>query len=1399
MLTIKAPIELKCGKALSSSYEAFAQRIEGNYQLTAAQMEREDLLHVVMAPPEIYLGGGGNTSILQDTRIQNNRETRLEVINNLLNRISVTEEVNLTYQDRVYITDVLYKLGVTNANQFMRQVSLLKQETQNVRELTDLYWNHLQELNRTVEEYESSSVDQRTTQASYDSQTRLYLHEDIMNRLKTGAVYQILNNFYSRPEGNSPQVSGSELTFSEQQRTVSRILLNRLQSQAVGRKVPLEYRHENYYEETRLEGPQVTQEAVNSQITSAILLNLADSLYQNLSEKNIRSNQIWVHVERALYQTAENTLKRISYAMSEQSAHVDVRQEITAGTVSSQERELETLREILTLGGRKETRWLEGPEGWTADEPGIQKPLPPADISYPESDFEQEPESPQMPQTETERRTREVHTETLKKTVETLSDQEKAGKRPSDRRIEEASAGNQEQRPEETAGQPVRPGEKGKAGAEAAKENYAQPEPVNPLPLEETGTKAPAPEEIRGYGRERTQGEESYFEQILNRYLSIVYRTEGTAGTEISQLDLSLQTGEEAEQPENVQTRKSGTVQGGEAIPQVRTVTQSPEPVFLKDKAGEESQVILSEKERERSFFTERETAGELIHREESLPEREEQKAEDHQGNLVFQGETISLDEYVPEGRGGAAGRTQEPVFAKERPAGSENAAQITPSKTGEAADQTGQLPRELSILSEKEKIDRYARETEILRERIGNPAQETPAELVHLAVDGSEEPLPDEGRGHVEKQPQEAPALATSARSGEQTDFAGPGDREKPPFVEQTALIKETQRISQELQTEKEIRREESDFLERTRQRIEREMAFREKEAVRGADLNLAGGGLEEAEEALPAGEDKAGEAPVSAGGLIQERESVRETTERVFRELETRMENTGMQTLRSEAEEAAPAFRQAQLILPEMEKYREESREQDLIQSKIQPSVPEGDRIPQSPLLGEPQQEGMLLGSVRSAVGTPENEPDRKSVKDGREEAGPLSEAKTSPAQSQAAETARTVERLLSEQETAREYLTRESLIREREGRRAAEETINLTYAAAKDGEENSLPSGEPKSRTDELPAVETEQRVREIPGQRQDSGSGVNGGETIPAQEKPREALSGQIEAQGGTGRDSVYERELLRERIFRETAAGEAFPTRPGQTDIHLTYRNGEGEEREAEPPRETISGENGQPLSPEPEKGPDSVQTIQETTRRILQQIQIQEQRAAMRPGEPTEERARTEYIRAQEASRENETAPGSAREQEEAQWRELSPSVNQGDIYNIRQSAEETNLYYTGQPASEEQETQEPGDQELLMEQLQEINRRNVENYQRYQQLVQLHRQEENDRKSKEKPAAEKMREESLRALENPQLVIEEHYRKAPQEESRLTAAQQAMEELIPEETRAVYEKVREM
>lgn len=310
MLTIKAPLELTCNPSMISSQEAFYHRVVGNYEVMSCGLDREDLLHVMTAPPEIYLEESGMTSLVQNTKILNHQEQKLTIINNLLNRIAVMEDVQLTYQDRVYITDVLQKLGIQDVKQFMHQVTQLKQETQTTEQLISLYWNHLGELRQMVRTYHSQ-------EATHESKTeqrereRVNLHETIMDRLQTGAIYQILHNFHTNHNRNSILVTHQELQLAEQKRVAVQVLLHQLKNEVQGEKLPLVYRHENYYESMEIEEGEQIETAVTKQINSAVLLDLIDHLYLSRFERQQSVEYSWLSIEQALYQTAENTLYRI--------------------------------------------------------------------------------------------------------------------------------------------------------------------------------------------------------------------------------------------------------------------------------------------------------------------------------------------------------------------------------------------------------------------------------------------------------------------------------------------------------------------------------------------------------------------------------------------------------------------------------------------------------------------------------------------------------------------------------------------------------------------------------------------------------------------------------------------------------------------------------------------------------------------------------------------------------------------------------------------------------------------------------------------------------------------------------------------------------------------------------
>ena len=315
MLTITAPIELKCKAPENSMHEGFYHRIADQYSMMSINLTPEDLLHVMTTPPQYYFGGGDEMNIFQQTNVNAHEENKLEVINNLVNRIMVSESAQLTYQDRVYITDVIQKLGIRNVSEFMHQVNQLKQEQNNTNQMIDLYWNHLGELRQFVENYKTEQGDSHITEEITEQKEILHLHEDILNRLQTGAIYQTLQNFNNRTQGDW-NITNTELALSEQYRTAQNILLQKLQSEARGEKTPLIYRHENYYEDQQLTQEQITEENIRNQVSSAVLLNLIDNVYQSRNEQLMRKGDQWYHMEEAFYQNAGNTMQRIKQKIS---------------------------------------------------------------------------------------------------------------------------------------------------------------------------------------------------------------------------------------------------------------------------------------------------------------------------------------------------------------------------------------------------------------------------------------------------------------------------------------------------------------------------------------------------------------------------------------------------------------------------------------------------------------------------------------------------------------------------------------------------------------------------------------------------------------------------------------------------------------------------------------------------------------------------------------------------------------------------------------------------------------------------------------------------------------------------------------------------------------------------
>ena len=281
MLKLRTPIKTVLNPELISTGEAFSERIMGNYRQIGVELNPTDLLHVTNEPPEIFVMDGGMTNLFSSANVENTQIQKTKIINNVINRIVLSADGTLSYQDNVYITNVLHKLGIKDEKVFLSEAYRLFTETKEEHEAVNLYWENLESLQTLVREYKKEIRSETRTEEVAGEQPVLHLHEEINKRLQTAAIYRVLQNFYE--SATTPRVVTNELMMiSEQSRLSREMLLTRLREEVRMEPAYLTYRHENYYEGDEIEGDEVTVESVSSRISSAVLLNLVDNIYSIL-------------------------------------------------------------------------------------------------------------------------------------------------------------------------------------------------------------------------------------------------------------------------------------------------------------------------------------------------------------------------------------------------------------------------------------------------------------------------------------------------------------------------------------------------------------------------------------------------------------------------------------------------------------------------------------------------------------------------------------------------------------------------------------------------------------------------------------------------------------------------------------------------------------------------------------------------------------------------------------------------------------------------------------------------------------------------------------------------------------------------------------------------------------
>ena len=313
MLTIREPLPLRTARPMIRLSPSFHEKIETNYDTMAGSLKEEELLYLMEEAPQINVWGGGQFQITQ-SRTDNRKNVTIQTINQVLNRLLLWNEVNVTYQDQVYIERQLRRMGVHEVSAFLKQVRENCREYRDIYRLTEKYEKLGGIFREAAVPMEALREKKRDGGSKTEKETQPFaLYRDIYRRLDTGKIYQEVCHFQWNQMAES-QINArvdETLRFAEYERAGLLLRLAEEGKAALGREQGIPERV-NPYElvERRTGSESGAVERIKSRVISAVLLNLAEQVYTHQLDGRSESRREWTDFRLAFRGTTVNTLKR---------------------------------------------------------------------------------------------------------------------------------------------------------------------------------------------------------------------------------------------------------------------------------------------------------------------------------------------------------------------------------------------------------------------------------------------------------------------------------------------------------------------------------------------------------------------------------------------------------------------------------------------------------------------------------------------------------------------------------------------------------------------------------------------------------------------------------------------------------------------------------------------------------------------------------------------------------------------------------------------------------------------------------------------------------------------------------------------------------------------------------
>lgn len=315
MLTLKEPIKLNCINDILTVPQEMNEKILANYTILAAQFGSEDLLFLLGSEMGLPDDVGMTTTIAVENDNKITQKLDIEVINNVVNRVLLGESTSFTYQDEVYISMVLQKMGIRDVKLFMSEAHTLIEENKNVYELLKTYKENSEVLTKVTNlkdgltknkvENNGEKVDVRKPEKH-----PYYIHNEIYSRLETSKIYNTVKEFQKNSFVEWNEFSRNELKIAEQSRVSNLLSLYEQKQSLNSNSSILLTHHTNVFETGVGEADLVTQQQVLERANAAMLINTIDNVLVSRLPQMENKIHYWVNIENAVNKLAENTLYR---------------------------------------------------------------------------------------------------------------------------------------------------------------------------------------------------------------------------------------------------------------------------------------------------------------------------------------------------------------------------------------------------------------------------------------------------------------------------------------------------------------------------------------------------------------------------------------------------------------------------------------------------------------------------------------------------------------------------------------------------------------------------------------------------------------------------------------------------------------------------------------------------------------------------------------------------------------------------------------------------------------------------------------------------------------------------------------------------------------------------------